>query len=241
MTLAKHSRQRWRRLAFALGVGAIAFSTAEVAHAAYTCGLGFDTYSTLASLPKKACDTFAPNFAQPCATDTWTWTPTKYGHFHLSFQNNCYGTCYDSSTGCMGIDRACLGTGTGCGTIADPAGQPRYAASHVATEVVSLVGAPNPGTYCLNGTCVSTSGKLFRPVSIKVMGTLAVRVDAWFIKTKVVNGKTVPYKEQRAWLSLAPGTWTFTNEGPVDKITVTAANQGAAGPFQFDNFVIAVD
>jgi hypothetical protein len=235
-----HPRRRLAKWGLALGLFALS-TAAGSAEAAYTCGLGIDSYASLNALPKKACDTFAPSYTQACGSDSFTFTPTVYGHFHLGMQNNCYGTCLDTKTGCMGYDKACLGIGTGCGTIADPATQPRTVASHVSNEVVSLIGAPNPGTYCLNGTCIATSGKLFRPVSIKVLGTLPVRVDGWFIKTKVVNGKTVPYKEQRYWASLAPGNWTFTNEGPVDKLTVTAASSSAVGPFQFDNLVVAVD
>ena len=231
----------WRtKAALTIGLTAVAALAPSPADAAYTCAIGFDSYWSLAALPKKACDTFAPNYTQACGTDSYTFTPSKYGHFHLAHQNRCYGACL-ASDGCMGVDKACLGTGTGCGIIGDHATQPRYAASHTSDEVVTFVGAPNPGSYCLNGGCVSTSGKIFTPTNIQVLGQTPVRIDIWVIKSRIVNGKSVPYKEQRYWASIGPGSWNLGNEGLIDKLTITAADQQAGRSFSFDGLKIAVN
>ena len=91
----------WRtKAALTIGLTAVAALAPSTADAAYTCAIGFDSYWSLAALLKKACDTFAPNYTQACGTDSYTFTPSKYGHFHLSHQNPCYGACLASDS-CM--------------------------------------------------------------------------------------------------------------------------------------------
>lgn len=228
--------------------GAATLAMSSRASAATTCSIDFGNYSALKALPDNAAgNTFAvaPFYTHPCTGGSFTLSEgpgSNYGHYHLSFENACIN-CF-ASNGYFGLNRSCAGTGTGCDVI-DPASYPRYVQGHQSDMQFQLVGQPNPGTWCAGDGCLSTIGRVYRPLSIFAR-------DATPMKVTVMTFRLIPISTPSGWITIpvksavvydnltGPAFWTIgNNQVYTDQILMTKATNSTSGSvISFDNILI---
>ena len=100
------------------------------------CDVDFDSQSVLDSLPFDAANgiSYPPHWLQPCGGSAVVVEPTRYNHYHLSFEDPDIG-CLDANTGLVGRLEA---DGATCTPLADPTIEPRLVYSHSGDEVIRV-------------------------------------------------------------------------------------------------------
>lgn len=100
------------------------------------CDVDFDSQSILDSLPYDAANgiSFPPHWLQPCGGSAVVVEPSRYSHYHLSFEDSSIG-CYDPNSGLMGRLEA---DGETCTALADPTIEPRFVTSHSGDEIIRV-------------------------------------------------------------------------------------------------------
>jgi hypothetical protein len=228
--------KRYIKPLLTLGAAAVAFTTAQAAHAT-TCTAGFNNHSALRALPNWANSTFVigdsgatppkapPLYKEPCSggKSLWVgedWLSPKYFHYHLGYENTCMDPINVSLCANGMVPNKCDNY-----RCVDASLQRRTLGSHWFDHQLRFALQPAPAKWCIsrltgndvpandpNAVCAELGGVKMAPVSVKVQSD-SIRVYLWWKEKMGVStpgGIRYTIVSKQAAVDLNKGSRTFS-------------------------------